>query len=62
MGQFLAGAKREGKPFWRMFWVGGTLDQYNRTGPKESEEARHSRKRSRAAKLVAALDLNRLLI
>lgn len=28
MGQFLAGARREGKPFWRTFWVGGTLDGY----------------------------------
>lgn len=26
MGQFLARSVREGKPFWRTFWVGGTLD------------------------------------
>lgn len=25
MGQFLARSRREGKPFWRTFWVGGTL-------------------------------------
>jgi hypothetical protein len=27
MGQFLAQSRRAGKPFWRTFWVGGTLDQ-----------------------------------
>jgi hypothetical protein len=27
MGQFLARSRREGKPFWRTFWVGGTLDE-----------------------------------
>ena len=32
MGQFLAGAKREGQPFWRVLWVGGTIDWYT-TGP-----------------------------
>jgi nucleoside-diphosphate-sugar epimerase len=26
MGQFLARSLREGKPFWRTFWVGGTLE------------------------------------
>jgi uncharacterized membrane protein len=25
MGQFLVQARREGQPFWRTFWVGGTL-------------------------------------
>ncbi|GBE37452.1 copper-transporting P-type ATPase [bacterium BMS3Bbin08] len=30
MGQFLRQSVREGKPFWRTFWVGGTLDQENR--------------------------------
>jgi uncharacterized membrane protein len=27
MGQFLRRSVREGKPFWRTFWVGGTLDE-----------------------------------
>src|ERR687897_3053011 len=36
MGQFLIGARREGKPFWRTFWVGGTLDQYRTSRPAES--------------------------
>jgi hypothetical protein len=26
MGQFLARIRREGKPFWKTFWTGGTLD------------------------------------
>jgi len=58
MGQFLLGAKREGKPFWHMFWVGGTLDQYKTAGPAESAATEHWRQRSTAARLVAALDLN----
>lgn len=29
MGQFLKQSKREGKPFWRTFWVGGTLNSEN---------------------------------
>lgn len=33
MGQFLAGARREGKPMWRTFWVGGTLDSYRGMEP-----------------------------
>jgi hypothetical protein len=27
MGQFLARSRREGKPLWRTFWIGGTLDE-----------------------------------
>ena len=27
MGQFLVQARREGQPFWRTFWLGGTLRQ-----------------------------------
>lgn len=26
MGQFLAQSRREGKPFWRTFWMGGTIE------------------------------------
>ena len=29
MGQFLRRSVREGKSFWRTFWVGGTLDEEN---------------------------------
>jgi uncharacterized membrane protein len=58
MGQFLVGAKREGKPFWHMFWVGGTLDQYKTAGPAESAATERWPRRSTAARLVAALDLN----
>lgn len=58
MGQFLVGARREGKPFWHTFWVGGTLDQYKTAGPAESSGARHWQQRSTAAKIIAALDLN----
>jgi hypothetical protein len=28
MGQFLARSRREGKPLWRTFWIGGTLDEH----------------------------------
>jgi uncharacterized membrane protein len=58
MGQFLAGAKREGKPFWRTFWVGGTLEQYRTPSSAGAAAAQRSGRRSTAAKLVAALDLN----
>lgn len=27
MGQFLARSKRQGKPFWRTFWLGGELEE-----------------------------------
>jgi uncharacterized membrane protein len=57
MGQFLVGARREGKSFWRTFWVGGTLDQY--TGrPDESAAIEHRQDRSTGARLAAAFDLN----
>lgn len=29
MGQFMRTSVRKGKPFWRTFWVGGTLDEVN---------------------------------
>jgi uncharacterized membrane protein len=57
MGQFLAGARREGKPFWHMFWVGGTLDRYETAGA-ESVATQQGRRRSMAARLAATLDLN----
>jgi uncharacterized membrane protein len=58
MGQFLVGARREGKPFWRMFWVGGTLDQHRTARPADSAATEQWRERSTVAKLIAALDLN----
>lgn len=40
MGQYLVGARREGKPFWRTFWLGGTLDAYREApqGPTHQAE------------------------
>jgi len=57
MGQFLLGARREGKPFWRTFWVGGTLEQYKTTSPADTASA-HAGQRTPAARIVAAMDLN----
>jgi uncharacterized membrane protein len=57
MGQFLAGVRREGKPFWRTFWVGGTLDE-DAAKPADSSAVTRRRRRSPAARLIAALDLN----
>jgi hypothetical protein len=36
MCQFLGGARREGKPFWRTFWVGGTLESYRATAETDA--------------------------
>lgn len=33
MGQFLVQARREGQPFWRTFWLGGTLRETPDSGP-----------------------------
>lgn len=33
MIQFLVQARREGQPFWRTFWLGGTLRELPATGP-----------------------------
>jgi hypothetical protein len=57
MGQFLAGARREGKPFWHMFWVGGTLDEYQTAGPADSPATARWRHRSIASRIVGAMDL-----
>lgn len=57
MGQFLAGARRERKPFWRTFCVGGTLDQYKTQGSAESPARARWAQRSIAARIVAAMDL-----
>jgi uncharacterized membrane protein len=58
MFQFLADAWREGKPFWRTFWVGGTLEQSRTRGPADSPATALGRRRSPTARIVAAMDLN----
>lgn len=56
MGQFLVGARREGKPFWRTFWIGGTLEQYRTMGPADSRAASRWQ-HSPAVRIVAAMEL-----
>jgi uncharacterized membrane protein len=57
MGQFLAGARREGKPFWHTFWVGGVLAQYRMTAADGSSATTRSQQQSPAARIIGALDL-----
>jgi hypothetical protein len=54
MGQFLAGARREGMPFWRTFWVGGTLDSY---GDADAGLLLRPHRRSLAAQILGAMEL-----
>ena len=54
-GQFLLGARREGKPFWRTFWVGGTLDAYNVMPASRSSQPAEP---STGQRILAALDVN----
>lgn len=58
MGQFLAGARREGKPFWHTFWVGGSLEQYRTIGQADSPATARWRHRSTASRIVGAMDLS----
>jgi hypothetical protein len=58
MSQFMVGARREGKPFWRTFWVGGTLEQDRTRGPADSPAMARRRRGSPTARIVAAMDLN----
>lgn len=51
MCQFLIGARREGKPLWRTFWVGGTLDSYPVTSDLETSPRL-------APRIIAAMDLD----
>ncbi|MFO7544621.1 MAG: vitamin K epoxide reductase family protein [Trueperaceae bacterium] len=37
MGQFLVQARREGQPFWRVFWLGGTLREAPDAGPVRAD-------------------------
>jgi nucleoside-diphosphate-sugar epimerase/uncharacterized membrane protein len=48
MFQFLAQAHREGKPMWRTFWIGGTLDVVN-------EDKRTPRLTAPPAKFLSAM-------
>lgn len=57
MCQFLLGARREGKPFWRTFWVGGTLDSYQHAEAPDSVATAHGHQRSIAGRIVAAVDM-----
>ena len=52
MLQFLIGARREGKPLWRTFWIGGTLEAYRAAPPPEPP------RRSPALRIISALDIN----
>ncbi len=56
MCQFLLGARREGKPLWHTFWVGGTLEQYKMTAPAETPA--RWRGRSTTGRIVAAMELD----
>jgi hypothetical protein len=49
MFQFLIAARREGQPFWRTFWVGGTLTKF-----RKSDATRH--RRSAVGELMSALN------
>lgn len=59
MMQFLAGARREGKPLWRTFWIGGTLDSY----PKEDPPGTRSQPigaDTHFKQIVAGMDLDNI--
>lgn len=56
-GQFLAGARREGQPFWRTFWVGGALQDPPAAATGASAVGRWT-DRGVAPRIVAGLDLN----
>lgn len=47
MVQFLIQSRREGKPFWRTFWVGGTLEKFEDITPP---------RRSALAELMSAMN------
>lgn len=57
-GQFLVGVRREGKPFWRTFWLGGTLEAYRHDAAGAAAGAAGASERSTGARIVAALDWN----
>ena len=53
-GQFLLGARREGKPLWQTFWVGGTLDSYQ----TQHTEPLSDDRRSIGSRIIAAMDFD----
>jgi hypothetical protein len=55
MSQFLAAARREGQPFWRVFWIGGTL-----TSDPASEPTNATTEEGVGTRIAAALDLNNI--
>jgi hypothetical protein len=55
MGQFLSGARRQGKPFWQTFWIGGTLDAYQTAPATEPSVHEH---RSIPSRIIAGMDLD----
>ena len=57
-GQFLLRVRREGQPFWRTFWLGGTVASYPAAG--DDRAAAHERRRPLPARVVAALDWNNI--
>jgi hypothetical protein len=60
MSQFLAEAQREGKPFWRTFWIGGTIADDRAGRSAEAPAPTRSNTRSPLRQIVAALDLSRV--
>ena len=58
MSQFLLGARREGKPFWRTFWIGGTLDSYEDASAAPLPATAPASERPTSRRIVAALDLD----
>jgi hypothetical protein len=53
--QFLAAARREGRPFWRTFWIGGTLAGHAGSKDPAAEGARGG---SIARRIIGAVDLD----
>jgi hypothetical protein len=55
MGQFVSSATRAGKPFWRTFWIGGTVESASieRSASTRSEESATVTSRA----ILGALDL-----
>lgn len=56
MSQFLIGAKREGQPLWRTFWIGGTLKTREHAGTEVPPDTQAQR--SLTAQIVAAIDFD----
>jgi hypothetical protein len=60
MSQFLSDARREGQPFWRTFWVGGTLDAHGAAhgaAPEAAAETAAESRGSTVRRILAAMDL-----